>query len=102
MSGIRKPMRGALHDAIFWHDEGGNTVRVAPSDDGGIWVWVSDYGHESGPRLCPEEIRDMCAHLLALCDEIDRVAGPRGGLTPEAYEQVCEWAARRAGEVTPR
>ena len=90
--------RGELDGHPFWHDEGGNSVRVAPSDDGGVYVWATDYGHESGPRLGTTEVRDMAAHLIALCDEIDRVKAGRRGLIPGDYEQLTAWNAKQAKE----
>lgn len=91
--------RGTLNDTPFWHDEGGNYVRVAPSSDGGVYLWATDYGHESGPRLGVSEVRSMCAHLLALCDEIDRVKDGKTGLYPEEFEQVRKWHAEQAAKI---
>lgn len=67
----RQIWRGEFDGHPFWHDEGGNTVRIAPSDDGGVWFWVTEWGNESGPRLGTRDVRDLAAHLVQLCDQID-------------------------------
>jgi hypothetical protein len=90
--------RGELADCPFWHDEGGNYVRVAPSSDGGVYVWATDYGNEAGPRLGTDEVRDMAAHLIALCDEIDRAKAGKHGLYPQEYHQVRDWNATEAAK----
>jgi hypothetical protein len=96
MTSTNNLCRGEYDGDPFWHDEGGNTVRVAPSDDGGVHVWATDWGNEYGPRLGTDEIRDLASHLLALCDEIDRVKDGRIGLIPGDYEQLAAWNAARA------
>ncbi|GAA2772984.1 hypothetical protein [Saccharopolyspora taberi] len=59
--------KGTLGGYPFWHDEGGNTVRIAPEPDGlGVNFWVTECGNEDGPRLGWEEIRDIGRHLAEL------------------------------------
>ncbi|MGW1679365.1 hypothetical protein [Saccharopolyspora sp. NPDC002376] len=59
--------KAELNGYPFWHDEGGNTVRIAPEPDGlGVNFWVTECGNEDGPRLDWDEVRDIARYLLFL------------------------------------
>ena len=59
--------KGTFDGNPFWHDEGGNTVRIAPEPNGlGVNFWVTEFGNEDGPRLGWEEVRDIGRHLAEL------------------------------------
>lgn len=85
----REIWRGELNGDPYWHDEGANTVRIRPSEDGGVHFWVTEWGCEAGPRLGREEARDIAAHLLRLCDQIDEQRGERSDVRTE--QQWCVW-----------